>query len=189
MFKQKKGFTLIELLVVIAIIGFLASIILASLNQARMKARDARRLSDMRQIQQALELYFDANRSYPPRNSATCTASAGAAYGLEALTPAFMSVLPRDPSSSASVPLCYQYATPTNAGTQTTYHLGASLEDITHLSLRSDKDCNSSVAAANNCAAAQIYAGGFNAGTAAGEGPGACENAALTTRRCFDAAP
>lgn len=117
------------------------------------------------------------------------TASVGAAYGLEALVPTFIPVLPRDPSSSASSPLCYKYATLTNLGPKTTYHLGASLEDASHPSLRSDKDCNSSVAAANNCSDGQVYDGGFNGGTAAGESPGACENTALTTRRCYDVAP
>jgi prepilin-type N-terminal cleavage/methylation domain-containing protein len=63
--KKDRGFTLIELLVVIAIIGILASVILASLNTARAKARDARRVEDLGQIQVALEYYYDANGSYP----------------------------------------------------------------------------------------------------------------------------
>ena len=62
--KNNKGFTLIELLVVIAIIGILSSVVLASLNSARTKARDARRIADIKQIQLALELFYDANRYY-----------------------------------------------------------------------------------------------------------------------------
>ncbi len=61
----KKGFTLIELLVVISIIGLLSSVVLASLNSAREKARDAQRITDLKQIQLALELYRDANGAYP----------------------------------------------------------------------------------------------------------------------------
>ena len=59
------GFTLIELLVVIAIIGVLASTVLASLNSARAKARDARRLADIKEIEKALQFYYDANGRYP----------------------------------------------------------------------------------------------------------------------------
>ena len=54
--KKNKGFTLIELLVVIAIIGLLASIVLVSLGPARARARDAKRISDIRQISLAMEL-------------------------------------------------------------------------------------------------------------------------------------
>jgi len=74
---KKKGFTLIELLVVVAIIGLLSSIVLASLNSARIRARDAKRLSDIHQIQIALELYFDDNSEYPryDTGSPTCNNS------------------------------------------------------------------------------------------------------------------
>lgn len=54
--KNKKGFTLIELLVVIAVIGLLTSIVLVSLGPARKKARDARRMADLRQIVTAMEM-------------------------------------------------------------------------------------------------------------------------------------
>jgi type II secretion system protein G len=65
MTQNKHGFTLIELLVVIAIIGLLASIVLVSLNSSRIKARDARRNADLRQIRNALELYMQDNNAYP----------------------------------------------------------------------------------------------------------------------------
>lgn len=62
--KTSPGFTLIELLVVISIIGVLASVVLASLNSARGKARDARRKVDLNQIRTALEFYFDKYGTY-----------------------------------------------------------------------------------------------------------------------------
>ena len=66
--KASKAFTLIELLVVISIISLLSSIVLASLSEARMKARDARRMSTLDQIQIALELYASENGgNYPTR--------------------------------------------------------------------------------------------------------------------------
>jgi prepilin-type N-terminal cleavage/methylation domain-containing protein len=67
-----RGFTLIELLVVIAIIGLLSSVVLASLNTARMKARDAKRMADIRQIQNALELYYDVHGYYPTSDNDGC---------------------------------------------------------------------------------------------------------------------
>lgn len=69
---RNNGFTLIELLVVIAIIGILSSVVLASLNTARAKARDAKRLSDMKQMQIALEFYYDSFGEYPNSDFAGC---------------------------------------------------------------------------------------------------------------------
>ena len=57
---------MIELLVVIAIIGLLSSVVLAQLGNARVKARDAKRVADMQGIMTALELYYDDHSdSYP----------------------------------------------------------------------------------------------------------------------------
>ena len=108
-----RGFTLIELLVVIAIIGILASIVLASLNSARVKSRDARRIADVKQIQLALELYYNDNAIYP----ATSTG----------LVPTYISVLPKDPQSG----LNYAYAGLGSGASCTSYHLGAALEQTT----------------------------------------------------------
>ncbi len=63
--KTKKAFTLIELLVVIAIIGVLATISVIALSNARAKSRDAKRAGDMKQIQTALELFFNDKGRYP----------------------------------------------------------------------------------------------------------------------------
>jgi len=59
------AFTLVELLVVIAIIGILSTLSVVALNSARSKARDARRLSDVKQIGMALEMYLDTKGVYP----------------------------------------------------------------------------------------------------------------------------
>src|SRR3989344_2766478 len=59
------GFTLIELLVVIAIIGILIAAATVSYTKAQQKARDNRRKSDLKSVQQALELYFQQNGKYP----------------------------------------------------------------------------------------------------------------------------
>ena len=85
---ESRGFTLIELLVVVAIIGILSSIVLASLNSARQKGRDARRVSDLKQLQLALELSYDANASYPI-----------AADIPDLVTDGFISVIPTDPGA------------------------------------------------------------------------------------------
>lgn len=60
-----QGFTLIELLVVIAIIGVLAALVTASINDARAKSRDTARISQLQEIQTALELFHLDNGGYP----------------------------------------------------------------------------------------------------------------------------
>ncbi len=166
MFKSKKGFTLIELLVVIAIIGILASVVLASLNSARKKSRDARRVADIKQIQLALELYFDANRSYP-----TGLYGTGATDGLTA--GGYMPTVSYDPLGTT---IQYSYA---YSGT-TFYHLGASLEESTNPALNSDKDCTS---AGTSCPAGVAYTGGFP-----GVDTGKC-NTGHSGSYCYDVDP
>lgn len=101
--KGSRGFSLIELLVVIAIIGILSSVVLTSLNTARAKARDARRISDIKQVQLALELYYDANNFYPENSWATLSSG---------LTGTFMSQVPNDPGGGSK---SYgYYATPSS---------------------------------------------------------------------------
>jgi len=79
--KKDKGFTLIELLVVIAIIGLLASIVLVSLNSARKKARNAKRSSDITQLQLAFNMAYDNNGSFPSPGSYPYVCVSSSCYG------------------------------------------------------------------------------------------------------------
>jgi len=108
---KKKGFTLIELLVVIAIIGVLSSVVLASLNTARGRANDARRISDLKAIEIALALYYDNNGAYPIVNDpgiwgggvlSTRPLWSGVGGLGAALVPSFISSLPVDPINGRS---------------------------------------------------------------------------------------
>lgn len=120
----RRGFTLIELLVVIAIIGLLASIILASLNTAQQKGRDAKRLADIQDIQNALELYEATCRNYP--NSLTQSGTGfDCPTGVNITT--FISPVPTDPRSGQSY-LYTAFGPSAAVAFCTSYHLGADLE-------------------------------------------------------------
>lgn len=80
-YNHKSGFTLIELMVVISIVTFIASLLLVSIKDARLKARDARRLSDMHQIQNALELYAQDFGNYPSSNAYIYEVGTNMGYG------------------------------------------------------------------------------------------------------------
>ena len=62
---MRKGFTVIEILVVVAIIGILASVVLFGVDSAKRKARDARRVADLSQMAQVIEIYNNDNGEYP----------------------------------------------------------------------------------------------------------------------------
>ncbi len=64
-----KGFTLIELLVVVSLIGVLATLVLANLNAARQRGRDAKRKSALRNVETALRLYYNDKGVYPTSNA------------------------------------------------------------------------------------------------------------------------
>lgn len=125
---KSSGFTLIELMVVIAIIGLLASVVLASLNDARASARDAIRMQDMRSIHTAFERYKNEYRVYPNVSNGGIPLS-GQKIGLgnpidDVLRP-YVDPVPRDPLHDAdSSVYFYSYdpshlSNPTNCGGST----------------------------------------------------------------------
>lgn len=168
---MKRGFTLIELLVVMAIIGILSAVVLTSLNTARQKGRDAKRISDVKQIQLALELYFDANSQYP--------GTIGDTSSSVLVTNGYIASLPTDPSNNA-VYTYVPYAAVSNPGVCTGYHLGASLE-ATSAATDSDVDLTATPAGLQVC----TQAPGGTADFSGADSPNKCK-ATDTGTSCFD---
>ena len=105
---MKKAFTLIELLVVISIIAVLSTLSIVSLGNARQKSRDTRRVSDIRQIQTALEMYA-LNRTdglYPVTSSANiqglCLDDTDIGFVPACLGAVFMKKIPSNPTPSGT---------------------------------------------------------------------------------------
>lgn len=97
-----RGFTIIELLMVIAIIGILTAIVLASLNTSRAKARDAKRLQEMKQIKYAIELFYSNTGYYPTCGGDIHCDTTGVYSALSTLevVPTYIGSIPNDPSNS-----------------------------------------------------------------------------------------
>lgn len=116
--QKRKGFTLIELLVVIAIIGILSSLAVVSLNNARAKARDAKRVSDIRQLQTALELFLADRNGYPSGNDLVLGAGAGASLSQDngfSATSGGTVYMGRVPGNPAPGGVDYQYTSYTSS--------------------------------------------------------------------------
>ena len=62
---RQSGFTVIELLFVVAIIGLLAGIIISNVLYARARARDTRRITDVRSLETAIEIYRSSANAIP----------------------------------------------------------------------------------------------------------------------------
>ncbi|MDP2586962.1 MAG: type II secretion system protein [Candidatus Komeilibacteria bacterium] len=131
---NKKGFTLIELLVVIAIIGLLSTLAVVSLNNARSKARDARRTSDLKTIQSALELYKGDSSNSAIFNMPAAGAGAWLTIGTTggALASYLPGGMPVDPSNSGAN--IYTLCTNETVGGPMNYILASQLENTTSVS-------------------------------------------------------
>ncbi len=125
---NKKGFTLIELLVVIAIIGLLSTMSIIALNSARARSRDAKRISDIKQMQTALEMFYNDAGYYP------ATGEVDAGDSIATGSNVYMKIVPTAPTpidgtcSAAQNTYTYAYSGTSGAasGSYTlTYCLGA----------------------------------------------------------------
>ena len=122
---SKKAFTLIELLVVIAIIGLLAAMAMVSLGNARLKARDARRVSDVRQMQIALEMYNLDQNTYPGVGynwssvATLCLSTPG--WAATCTTTTYMGIAPTAPTPAETG--CIDDNSYSYSGTDTSYSL------------------------------------------------------------------
>ncbi|HOM33012.1 MAG TPA: prepilin-type N-terminal cleavage/methylation domain-containing protein [Candidatus Paceibacterota bacterium] len=128
MHNKNKGFTLIEMLVVVAVIGLLASLILVGLSGFRTRGRDTRRIADIKEVQNGLEVYYMKNGTYPIiQDSAT-----GWNELEKALTTAGINQIPNDPNAPTKT---YYYSSDGQH-----YVIGVELEDLDSNKALLDKD-------------------------------------------------
>jgi len=142
--QKHKGFTLIELLVVIAIIGLLSTLAVVSLNSARQKSRDAKRVADVKQIQTALELFFQDQNGYPGETAASVLGGTNYAcldatsFTATGCSSPYMGLVPSAPTPPSGNTYTYSAWTDSAKGTACTtgvacgyYEVGFTLEGAT----------------------------------------------------------
>lgn len=117
--KKHSGFTLYEILVVLAIVILLLAIVINSASASKSKARDARRVDNIKTIQSAIENYFASCFSFPADLAAL---QVSAPVGCPSYTPSLLS-LPTDPQGAS-----YGYYVDAPL-TGKRYHLCATLEN------------------------------------------------------------
>jgi prepilin-type N-terminal cleavage/methylation domain-containing protein len=124
MINKRRGFTLIEILIVVAIIAILASVVLVGLGPTQSLGRDARRVSDLHEVQNGLELFYNKSGAYPVPTVATWGPATTAGTFSNLLTTANIgvSVIPNDPNTANN----YVYAWTAAGGS---YILAATLEN------------------------------------------------------------
>ena len=122
MVKEKKlGFTLIELLVSISIIAILVAVASVSFSAAQKKARDARRMEDIRTVAKAAETYyFLAGYVYPSTSAPPWFVPPGVAGAGDTI----LALFPTDPKKIGWT--SYVFTNP--GGTNTTYCVCAAVE-------------------------------------------------------------
>ncbi len=125
---ERKGFTLIEILIVVAIIAILASVVLVGLGPTQQAGRDARRISDLQEDQNGLELFYNKCGFYPGTAGTTCTGGSPGGTTWASVQTALsganigVSTVPQDPSTNRT----YMYGYDSG---NTSYILGAALEN------------------------------------------------------------
>jgi len=105
------GFTLIEMLIVIAVIAILAGVVLAGVSGFQASARDTRRVGDLRNTQNHLELFFNRCGHYPVDSGGTCGGASGSAGSVTwaDLTTALLDVTTQVPTDPGANDYTYGY--------------------------------------------------------------------------------
>lgn len=119
---MNKGFTIVELIVTVSIIALLTAITVSNLASSKAKARDGKRISDIVNLQFALELFFDRCNQYPTRSGALPNLDANNGCPTGVTLRSFISRIPTPPGTDI-----YAYGV-NNETTPTDYVLQADLE-------------------------------------------------------------